>query len=153
MSHSAFILIILFYFIYNLFSFGVYYIQHYFQSTFFLPFDIMSHLAFIIFDITVFQVDVIYFFYVLSHSAFITIVFMSFRRYLSFQHFVLSPFLTIRRSHRAFVPFDFLSVDLFNRRRFLLCLFVGESYRLTKLDMPENVKMFRYVILGSKKKN
>ncbi len=30
---------------------GIYYIRHYFQSTFFSPFDIMSHLAFITFII------------------------------------------------------------------------------------------------------
>jgi hypothetical protein len=83
--------------------YNIYYIWHYFQSMF-LPFDIMSHSAFIIFNIIFYQRFLLY--DVLSRTMFFTI-----------QCFFLSTFCSIH----------FLFGGLFYRRRFFLLCFVGES--------------------------
>ncbi len=76
----------------------------------FVPFDVLSHSAFITFDITVCL------FGILSHSAFCPI-----------RHFVCSTFCIIRHFViRHFVPFDVLSFDVLYFWRLLLRHFVGE---------------------------
>ncbi len=78
---------------------------------------------------TLFPVNVLYvLFNVLSRSAFITFVLMSFRHYFQFDVLSFRCFLLFDISSDDLVPFDVFSVDVFYRLRFLRWHFVGESY-------------------------
>ncbi len=120
----------------------------------FLPFVIMFHSAFIIFNIVSSQC----FFYhlaiclillyiqhyyqstfltfdVLSRSAFITCDLMSFCRYLLLYVLSFWRFLPFDVLSEPCVPCDVLSVGFFHRQHFLLWHFVGDSYMLPKDEL------------------
>ncbi len=107
-----------------------------FPVNFFLPFTIMSHLAFITSDIISrqrFFFDVFLFFDVLSHSAFITFVLMSFHYYLAID-FPPPPFNVFYYS--TFIPSAFCPIRHLVSRRFLpSAFFTSTSCRwIHKID-------------------
>ncbi len=130
------------------------------HCTYFLPFHIMSHWAFIIFDIISSRRRFLLF-DVFSRSAFITFVLMSFCRYLQFDVLPIFVFTIQRFSRRPFVPFNVLSANVFYRRRFLLWLFVGEAFshltfficNLIRIDSTEKscqTQLYFIYLLGLK---